>query len=574
MANKSVGPGLIGSLANYENMHQVGEGTYGYVYRARDMRDGSTVALKRLLIHKDYTGFPLCAVREIKFLKQLQHPNIVDLLDIVSSKGCEHLDGPAKVGDKAQQAQKVAEKVKSEQAAIRESNLAARGDKDCNIEEEREREKQRQYVLAEQEKADNMASSLLLQRCGSLYLVFKYLEHDLGGLVDAKYKFKPKEIKCIMKQLFTVLDFLQEKKILHRDIKCSNVLISDRHHVKLADFGLARSTLSPDGREGKVRLTNNVVTMWYKAPELLLGSSRYNYAVDMWSTGCILAELELGRPLMPGKTEADQMDLISRTIGTPSEAKWPEVSKMPFYDQMLRHAPQSYTSSLKSVVGSGGVTLSEAALSLLDRVLVADPSMRASAKVALNSKYFILPPQAPRDPMELEPLNLGPGVSMHEYETKLRRKEKEKGGVGRGDGAQASAPMQPQNPYGGPPVPAAYQSQGQWQEKAGGQAHSAPPPSQFGGYAPPITTQATGGAVILDYGTGGGSNYPPGGARYGGSSASNPPQSGPGYGGAPPPLQGRGGGYYGNRGAGGPEQHSNGGGHNGGGHKRGRGSGY
>ena len=111
MANKSVGPGLIGSLANYENMHQVGEGTYGYVYRARDMRDGSTVALKRLLIHKDYTGFPLCAVREIKFLKQLQHPNIVDLLDIVSSKGCEHLDGPAKVGDKAQQAQKVAEKV-------------------------------------------------------------------------------------------------------------------------------------------------------------------------------------------------------------------------------------------------------------------------------------------------------------------------------------------------------------------------------------------------------------------------------------------------------------------------------
>jgi serine/threonine protein kinase len=255
--------GGVGSLANYCDMKQVGEGTYGYVYRARDARDGSVVALKRLLIHKDFTGFPLCAVREIKFLKQLQHPNVVDLLDIVSSKGCEHLEEPKKTGDKAQQAIREAEKTKAEAAAIRESKLAARGDKDSNIEEEREREKQRQYQQGEREKMDNQASSLLLQRCGSLYLVFKYLEHDLGGLVDAKYKFKQPEIKCIMKQLFTVLDFLQEKKILHRDIKCSNVLISNRHQVKLADFGLARSTLSPDGREGKVRLTNNVVTMWY-----------------------------------------------------------------------------------------------------------------------------------------------------------------------------------------------------------------------------------------------------------------------------------------------------------------------
>ena len=92
---------------------------------------------------------------------------------------------------------------------------------------------------------------------------------------------------------------------------------------------------------------------------------------------------------------------------------------------MIKHAQNTYTSTLKTTAGSTGVTLSEAAMSLLDRVLVADPVMRASAKVALNSKYFILAPQAPRDPLDLEPLALSPGVSMHEFETKQRRNGKE-----------------------------------------------------------------------------------------------------------------------------------------------------
>ena len=82
----------IGSLASYDNLEQVGEGTYGYVYRARDKRTGETVALKRLIIHKENSGFSLCAVREIKFLKSLQHNNIVKLKDIATSKGCENLD--------------------------------------------------------------------------------------------------------------------------------------------------------------------------------------------------------------------------------------------------------------------------------------------------------------------------------------------------------------------------------------------------------------------------------------------------------------------------------------------------
>ena len=88
-----------------------------------------------------------------------------------------------------------------------------------------------------------------------------------------------------MRQLFDVLDYLYEKKILHRDIKCSNILLSNRHQVKLADFGLARSYQSADGRELNSDLTNNVITMWYKPPELLLGAIRYSSGIDIWSVG-------------------------------------------------------------------------------------------------------------------------------------------------------------------------------------------------------------------------------------------------------------------------------------------------
>lgn len=228
----------IGTLSCYTTEDQVGEGTYGYVYRAHDKRTQRHVALKRLIIHKDYLGFPLCAVRELRFLKSLQHENIVKLLDVAVSKSVSHLE----------------KAVRTDKEVVLGGAAAGGGNeaKDLKSKTERDRERDQEY------------SSRVLQRCASLYLVFEYVEHDLGGLIDAKYKFTPREIKCIMKQLFEVLEFLETKKILHRDIKCSNILISNHHQVKLADFGLARSTVTvTGGREGQVVLTNNVVTMWY-----------------------------------------------------------------------------------------------------------------------------------------------------------------------------------------------------------------------------------------------------------------------------------------------------------------------
>jgi cyclin-dependent kinase 12/13 len=392
--------GGIGSLASYESFDQVGEGTYGYVYRARDRRSGEAVALKRLIVHKENSGFPLCAVREIKFLKSLHHKNIVRLKDIATSKGCEHLDADVKP----------------------DASKAAVGGPPKDQREE--------------------APNRELQRCGNLYLVFEYIEHDLGGLIDAKYKFPPRAVKCIMKQLLEVLDFLNEKKIMHRDIKSSNILISNRHQVKLADFGLARSTLGSDGREGRVDLTNNVITMWYKPPELLLGAQRYSHPVDMWSTGCVLAELELGRPLFPGKTEAEQLDLICKVIGTPDDTVWPGISSMSNYDTILKAIPK-YTTTIRSVYTG---RISEPVLSFLERILVADPSGRPSPRVALGNRFFNTAPLPPADPVELEPLNLEPGASLHEFQTKQKRRQKEEdikagrvASEGAADGAASTA---------------------------------------------------------------------------------------------------------------------------------------
>jgi cyclin-dependent kinase 12/13 len=402
----------VGSLSDYRNLSQIGEGGYGYVYRALDVR-GQPVALKRMIIHKEHLGFPLCAVREIKFLKQLRHKNIVQLKDIVTSKGCEQLELTIKADSKA----------KLEQSRSHDRLLdAARQEQATNTDKSREREMEERVEEAMRQQRERVFRSKMLAQCGSLYLVFEYVEHDLGGLIDAKVPFQPRALKSMMKQIFEVLDYLEERHIIHRDIKCSNILVSHRHQIKLADFGLARSAALPDGREGRIDMTNNVVTRWYKAPELLLGSTRYTYAVDVWSVGCVLAELYLERPLFQGSSEPHQLETIFRSLGSPSEQDWPGLLELPHYDKLFKHAPRFASSFRAALAGK----VPEAAASLLDRVFVMDPSRRCSARAALTSMYFITAPLAPDDPTELEPLQVTAGANLHEYATKQRRKEKER----------------------------------------------------------------------------------------------------------------------------------------------------
>lgn len=159
----------------------------------------------------------------------------------------------------------------------------------------------------------------------SIFMVMEYMEHDLKGLMETmKQPFSQSEVKCLMLQLLEGVKYLHDNWVLHRDLKTSNLLLNNRGELKICDFGLARQYGSP-----LKPYTHLVVTLWYRAPELLLGAKQYSTAIDMWSLGCIMAEMLSKEPLFNGKTEFDQLDKIFRTLGTPNETIWPGFSKLP-----------------------------------------------------------------------------------------------------------------------------------------------------------------------------------------------------------------------------------------------------
>ena len=152
----------------------------------------------------------------------------------------------------------------------------------------------------------------------SVYMVFPYLKHDLVGIQHyRRNRLYISEIKCITLQVLRGLHHLHSQNIVHRDLKLANLLMDGDGVVKIADFGLSRIQL-PKGKD----LTNKVVTRWYRSPELLLGATKYDFSVDMWSVGAILGELIAGAPLFPGESEVHVLRYIFDTLGSPSERLW------------------------------------------------------------------------------------------------------------------------------------------------------------------------------------------------------------------------------------------------------------
>jgi cyclin-dependent kinase 2 len=179
-----------------------------------------------------------------------------------------------------------------------------------------------------------------------------------------------------MYQLVSGISYCHSHRVLHRDLKPQNLLIDKNNVVKLADFGLARAFGVPIGI-----ITHEVVTLWYRAPEILLGSRTYSTPVDMWSAGCIFAELANNSPLFPGDSDIDQIFRIFRVLGTPNEEMWKGITSLPDYKANF---PQWSPKSFADVVPG----LDEAGLDLLTRMLRYDPGKRISAKEALKHPYF------------------------------------------------------------------------------------------------------------------------------------------------------------------------------------------
>src|SRR2546421_8981857 len=162
-----------------------------------------------------------------------------------------------------------------------------------------------------------------------LMLVFEYMDKDLKKYMDSRGDRGALDyvtIKSFMHQLLQGIAFCHDNRVLHRDLKPQNLLINTKGQLKLADFGLARAFGIPVNT-----FSNEVVTLWYRAPDVLLGSRSYSTSIDIWSAGCIMAEMYTGRPLFPGTTNDDQLIKIFRIMGTPNDTTWPGVSQYQEY---------------------------------------------------------------------------------------------------------------------------------------------------------------------------------------------------------------------------------------------------
>ncbi|CAI5437748.1 unnamed protein product [Caenorhabditis angaria] len=216
----------------------------------------------------------------------------------------------------------------------------------------------------------------------SIQLVFDFMETDLEHVVqDQKIILMPAHIKNITMQTLLGLEFLHAHWILHRDLKPNNLLMNTMGRVKLADFGLARFFGSPNRN-----YTHQVVTRWYRSPELLYGAKSYGVGIDIWSVGCILAELLLRLPIFPGDSDIDQLVKIFNVLGCPTTEDWPTMTSLQSY--IAVKTPNEEPPELQFIFSAAGPELIE----LMKSMWTFDPAKRCTTTQALQMDYFKVQP--------------------------------------------------------------------------------------------------------------------------------------------------------------------------------------
>ncbi|KAK9073244.1 hypothetical protein SSX86_007568 [Deinandra increscens subsp. villosa] len=325
---------------SFEKLEKVGQGTYSSVFRARELETGRIVALKKVRFDNFEPESVRFMAREIVILRRLDHPNVMKLDGIITSRlSC------------------------------------------------------------------------------SIYLVFEYMEHDISGLLSCpEIKFTESQIKCYMKQLLSGLEHCHSRGVMHRDIKGANLLVNNEGVMKIGDFGLA-NFCNPLG-EKKQPLTSRVVTLWYRPPELLLGSTDYEASVDLWSIGCVFAELLLGSPILQGRTEVEQLHKIFKLCGSPSEDYW-QKTKLPH--ATLFKPQHAYESCLWETFKD----LPKCNVELIETLLSVEPYKRGTASSALASEYFKTKPYG-CDPSSLPKYSPNKEIDAKHREDSRRKKPAER----------------------------------------------------------------------------------------------------------------------------------------------------
>lgn len=212
-----------------------------------------------------------------------------------------------------------------------------------------------------------------------LYIVFQYLDCDLRAFMlskDGKRNgLSTKVAKELCFQLLLGLKHCHEQGIMHRDLKPQNLLIENGIKLKIADFGLSRNFNIPVGK-----YTHEIVTLWYRAPEILLGARYYSTSIDVWAVGCILVEMITGKPLFCGESEIEQLLAIFRILGTPSGKSWPCITSFKDWHEFPQWNSRSLTEVLPKLDGDG--------IQLIISLLRLDPSKRISVSNAIDSSFF------------------------------------------------------------------------------------------------------------------------------------------------------------------------------------------